>query len=195
MARVMARWDTQIPIPLIPRAEHNIGLVIPGACERLGRVVKDTADRHLLQKKITKTPTAGVIDLTHADFVGTFWDTLKRPDGIRTAAGTMPAKHVPTYDKLLAAVPYVDVLWYHITGKEIIFKNPATGALTTYATSCIFTASYIPVIDGSDANRTLESALEDQLIDRVAEIVGKLGGLNFLTADPEMAKAAMTGQE
>jgi len=126
----MARWDQQIPLVLLPRAEHNIGLVIAGACERLGRTIKDTTDRHKLQKKITKSPTAGVIDLTNVDFDGTFWDTLKRPDGVRTAAGTMPAKHAPSFDKLLAAVPYNDVLWYHVHGKEIVFKNPTNGQVT-----------------------------------------------------------------
>lgn len=189
--RVRARWKDEIPRQAIARADHNIGLCIYGGLERLGLVIKDSEGRQFLMKEITKTPTSGVIDLTHADFNGIFIDTLKRPDAVRLADGSMPAMHCPTYNGLLAKTP-TDTLWYHLLGKKLVFKNPSTGALNTYATPLIYTASYVPSLITADA-RPLPEELEDQLVDRVAEIVGKLGGLNFLRADEDSAVRAVGG--
>jgi hypothetical protein len=185
--RVRARWG-DLARNDIARAENNIGLCIWGGLERLGRVIKDSEDRQLLMKEITKAPTLGVIDLSHSDFNGVLIDTLARRGAVRLADASMPVKHAPTYDGLLAPSA-ADILWYHLTGKKLIFKNPATGALNTYANSLIYSVSFIPSL--TDAALPLDDRLEDQLVDRVSEIVQKLGGLAFLKTDEEVAAQAV----
>ena len=190
--RVRARWGTLLPLPLVARADHNIALCIFGGLERLARAIKDTADRHLLVREINATPAAGVIDLSTSTFDGVLIDTLKTPGAITTQADTAAVfKLAPSLDALRAKTPTdSDVVWYTLRGKKLHFKNPSTGSLTTYVTGLTLAASYIPAL--GDANRPLPDTLEDQAIDRVAEIVKQLGGLNFLKMDEDAAQAAIS---
>lgn len=181
-----------LPASLVSRADHNIALTIFGGCERLGRAIKDTADRHLLQKEFVAVPASGVVDLSGATYRNVFIDTLKLPGAIvATAEAATTFKHAPSMDAMRATTPTdTACVWFHLRGKKLVFKNPATGALNTYATSVTFLVSYIPDI-GDSANLPLPAELEDQLVDRVAEIVKQLGGLQFLKMDEDAAQAAV----
>lgn len=190
-ARVRARWGSLVPLTLIPRADHNIALCVYGGCERLGRAVKDSQDRHLLVKEINATPIAGVIDLSTATYKNIFIDTYRLPGALRTQTESAAVfKHAPSIDALRAATPSDSTcVWFHLLGKKLIFKNPATGALNTYATALSLAGSHVPDV-GDSVNFPLDITLEDQLVDRVAEIVKQLGGLDFLKADDETAGRA-----
>lgn len=186
-ARVRARWGAQLPLAMIPRANHNITLCIFGACERLAKAVKDSTDRHLLVRDINATPSSGVIDLSTATFKNVLIDTYKLDGAIRTQAeSSVTFHHAADLNAIRAKTPSdTNAVWYNLTGKKLTFKNPSTDALNTYNTALTLAGSYIPAID--DANWPLEYALEDQLIDRVAETVKELGGLQFLKMDEDMA--------
>lgn len=190
-ARVRARWGNLIPESLRVRADFNIALSIFSGMERLGRVIKDSSDRPLLVVDISATPTDGRIDLTGADFAYTFIDTLKLPGAIDTAAeSALTFSPAPSLDALKATTPTdTSKVWFYLRGQELIFKNPADGALDTYATALKLAMSYIPVLGNAD--RPLPGALDGQLIDRVAEVVKELGGLQFLKMDPDEAGEAV----
>ena len=188
-ARVRARWIVSLPDHLRDRVDHNIALCIPGGCERLARSVKDTTDRRLLTLTIeNEAPDAGVIDLTHADFASMLIDTFRQPGAINTFAPSSTVfNHVPSMDALKASTP-VDptCVWYHLQDqKRLVFKNPADNALNTYITPLSLTGVYIP--DFGSATRPVVGELNDQLVDRVNEIVKQMGGLPFLTLDPDKA--------
>lgn len=191
-ARVRARLGVTLPLAAIPRADHNIALCVFGACERLGKAVKESGDRHLLIKEINATPTSGVIDLSTATFKNVFIDTYRTPGAVVTQAeSSVVFKHVPSLDALRATTPTdSNCVWYTLRGKKLTFKNPSTGALNSYATALTLAGSYIPTID--DATLPMVFELEDQLIDRVSEIVKQLGGLQFLKTDEDLAKEMVT---
>lgn len=178
--------------PLIPRADHNISLTIPGACERLAKAVRDSTDRHLLIKVVEKAPVAGVIDLTHGDFAGVFTDTFRAQGAINTAGvSTAVFFHVPTLDALKADFPVDETcVWYHERGSSLIFRNPVDGLLNNYIQLLRLAGSYIPEI--GNAVRPMVHELDDQLVDRATEIVQQAGGLQFLTMDPQKAAAQMS---
>lgn len=186
-ARVRALWVAMLPQPLVARAEHNIALTIPAGFERLARAVKDTADRQLLVIEIVKAPVAGKLDLTHADFNGILIDTYRMPGAINTSAvSALVFNHAPSLDALKATPPTDPTcIWYHLRGKQLVFRDPVTGALNTYATSLSLAGSYIPEL--GNANRPLPGELDGQAVDRVTEAVKEMGGLAFLKMDPEKA--------
>lgn len=189
-ARVRARLGAMLPAALVSRADHNITLTIFGGCERLARAIKDSVDRHLLQKEFAAVPASGVVDLSVSTYRNVLIDTLRLPGAIvATAEAGTVFKHAPSMDAMRATTPTDSAcVWYHLRGKKLVFKNPSTGALNTYATGVTFLASYIP--DIGDAQLPLPAELEDQLVDRVAEIVKQLGGLQFLKMDEDAARTA-----
>ena len=187
-ARVRAQWPGAIPLAAIPRADRNIALCIFGACERLGKAIKESKDRHLLIKEINATPATGVIDLSTSTYENIFTDTFKIPGAIYTQAESSTVFNaVSTMNELKAATPTdANYVWFLLRGKKLIFKNPSTGALNTYATALTLAGSYIPTID--DSNLPMVTELEDQLIARITEmIVKQLSGMDFLKMDEDMA--------
>lgn len=191
--RVLAKYKFIPPALMRTRVETNIIFCIYGAQERLGRAIKDSTDRHKLQKKITKAPVAGVIDLTHADFNSIFIDTFKLPGSIRTSAeNAMTFKHFPSIDAMRAKTP-TDIVAYHLFGRELVFKNPTDQALNTYTTSLSLLGSFVPSL--WDAAFPLDDTLDDQLVSRVTEMIGQLGGLEFLKMDKDLAEAAVAAMQ
>lgn len=187
-ARVRARWAPMLPLPLTARADHNISLVIPGGLERLAHAIRDSADKALLMKVVNKAPVAGVLDLTQADFAGMFPETFKRPGAITTQAeSNLVFNSVPSFDALKGDFPDDSTcVWFYLRAKtHLHFRTPGTGALNTYATTLSLAGSYIAEL--GNAARPLPEELDDQAVDRVAEIVKELGGLAFLRMDPDQA--------
>jgi len=179
---------TGLPDNLRERADHNIALCIPGGCERLARAVKDTTDRALLTLEITnKAPVDGVLDLTDNAYAAFLIDTFKDPGAITTfAPSSVVFNHVPSFDGLKAPTPRdPSCVWYHLRGMRLIFKHPDTGALNSYNTPLTLSGVYIP--DFGSSTRPMQGELNDQLIDRVAEIVKGAGGMQFLMMDPDKA--------
>jgi hypothetical protein len=132
------------------------------------------------------------LDLTHADFAGIFIETLKRPGAINTAAASnLTFNAVPSLDALKG--DFADdatCVWFYLRGNtQLIFRTPGTGTLNAYATLLSLAGSYIPEI--GNAARPLPGELDDQMVDRVAEIVKELGGLSFLKMDPDQAQQAL----
>lgn len=191
-ARVRARWAAMLPITLIARADHNIALTIFAGMERLVRSVRETTDRALVTREVTnQSPVAGKLDISVAAFNQFLVDSFKMPGAINTNADSaLVFKHVASLDALKATMPTdTTCVWYHLRNRDtIIFRNPATGDLNTYTTALNLNGIYIPVL--GDVTWVLDSRLDDQLVDRVAETVKELGGLQFLQLDPEMAGAA-----
>jgi hypothetical protein len=192
-ARVRAQLGAVLPLTALPRADHNISLCIWSGLERLARSVRPTTDRHLLTCEINVTPASGELDLTAAGFAGVFLDTLTLPGSVTAQAESAAVfKHAPSLDALRASTPAdPSCVWYNLTGKVLTFKHPTTGALNAYSTALTLRGFYIPEI--GNASRPLPQELDGQLIDRVAELVKALGGLRFLQADEEVARAAVAG--
>lgn len=193
-ARVRARWAQMLPIPMINRADHNISLCVFGGCERLARVVKDSADRNLLIREIAnQAPVAGVLDLTDVAFANYLTDTYRREGAIRTTTpSAVTFHHVSDINRLQATDPEDETcVWYLLRGQELVFKNPADGTLNTYVTPVSLTGSYIPEIGNNDLPLPFE--LEDALIDQVDGLVKQLGGMKFLQMDGEEAQRVVNG--
>jgi len=191
LARVRARFD--VPLALVPRAEHNIALCIAGGLERLGRAVKDSLDRHLLITSLNATPAAGVIDLSTATYRNILIDTFKLPGGITTQAELSTVfKQVASLDALRATSPAdTSCVWFNLTGTKLTFKHPTSGALNSYATAVVLRGSYIPTLDTTSLPMPAE--LDDQLIDQVAGLVKQLGGMSFLKMDDDLAAERVGG--
>lgn len=138
------------------------------------------------------TPVLGVVDLTVAAFKNCLFSTLGREGCIKLSSGAISpsVRPVREYNLLLAKLPK-DCVWYFLNNTKLVFKNPADGLLTTYVTALKANVSYIPTID--DATLPLPDELVDQWIDRLSEIVQKIGGMAFLKADEESAGAMLGG--
>lgn len=193
--RVRSLWAPLLAQNLVPRADHNIGLAIWAGMERLAKAIKDSSDRPLLITELTnKTPVLGVIDLSTATYANFLIDTFRLPGAINTSAeSAVVFNHVATLSDLkLARQADLTCVWYHLRGKNLIFRNPVTPfALNTYVTPVNLAGSYIPLL--GSATLPLPFELEGQLIDRVAELMQKLGGLQFLTMDEEKAGETVRG--
>lgn len=194
-ARVRARLNMFLPLPLVNRADENISLLIYGGLERLALALKDSAQRHLVMTTVDASSVSGVVDLTASVFNNVYPDTIK-DDGAVTLQSESAAvfKHVSSMARLRAKTPTdTTYVQYHLRNRSsVVFKNPADGALNTYAQALRFNVAYLPVI--GDSTRPLYNEVENQLIDRIAETIGgQLGGMDFLKMDEEMAKRVVSG--
>lgn len=154
----------------IPRLEF----LVPEALKALARRIADSGPdaRQLLVRDINATPVAGVIDLSAVGFTAVLIDTYQREGAINTQAETaLSFFHVPTLTALKATTPAdANLVWYHLRGRQLIFKNPATGALNTFATNVKLAGSYVPTL------AEMPDVLDDELIVEVMDAArGKTG--------------------
>lgn len=159
---VLVRRRVNAPVSDRPRFETMVN----DALKALARRVSLRPDRALLVVSINKTPSSGKIDLSDAAFAAILIDTYKIEGAIATQAETDTVfQHVSSIPKMRATTPTdPNYVLYHLQDRALVFKDPAGGALDTYATALKLAGSRIPTL--SD----MPSVLDNDLIDEVERI-------------------------
>jgi hypothetical protein len=159
----------------IQKIDFSIETNIPGALNRLGRVVAQSAEFRLLQKEFAVTPVSGVADVGAIDSGNQIlWDTVERTGTIRETSDTSnkrPFIRVPRRSSLYATNPTSDAIHYFVEANKKLTLKDAANALGAYATAITLTASVIPTVS------TIPPQFEDLFIDVVTKMVGQRGGL------------------
>lgn len=174
LERVRNRIAPDAPERALQKLDFVIETNVPGALSRLGRIVAQSSEFHLLQKNFAVTPVAGIADVGAVDTTGQIlWDTIERTGTLRETADTSnkrPFIRVPRYASLYSGQPATDAVHYFVLAdKKIVLKDTA-GALGTYTTAITVTANVIPTLS------TVPIQFEDLFIDIITDMVGARGG-------------------
>jgi hypothetical protein len=158
----------------IQKIDFIIETNIPGALNRLGRTVAQSAEFRLLQKEFAVPPVAGIADVGAQDTGNQIlWDTVERTGTVRETTDTTnkrPFIRVPRRSSLYSANPTTDAIHYFVEANKKLALKGADGVLGTYITPVTLTASIIPTL------ALLPAQFEDLFIDILTEMVGVRGG-------------------
>jgi hypothetical protein len=164
---------------LPPNEVPRLKTLVNGALQSLAYKVSRRGDRALLVVEINKAPVAGKIDLSVADFDAILIDTY-RMEGAVSAPGLI-FQHASSLQKLQTSMPTdTTYVWYFLRDRALVFRNPTTGALDTFATSVHLAGSRIPTL--ADMPPVYDMEIEDELA-MLAE--GKGDAINLSVGGPQ----------
>lgn len=174
LERVRNRVAPDVSERDIQKIDFIIETNIPGALNRLGRVVAKSSEFRLMQKEFAVTPVAGIANVGTVDTGNQIlWDTVERTGTLRETTDSVnkrPFIKVPRRSSLYAANPTTDAVHFFIEAEKKITLKDTANALGTYTTPITLTASIIPTLS------TVPDQFEDLFIDILTEMVGVRGG-------------------